>query len=53
MIEAIFKLLAIGPIMYFKDEWNTFDFTIVALGLLELSLEGVQGLSVLRSFRLV
>lgn len=42
-----------SPKYYFQEGWNIFDFIIVALSLLELGLEGVQGLSVLRSFRLV
>lgn len=52
-IEATFKLIAMSPKFYFQEGWNIFDFIIVALSLLELGLEGVQGLSVLRSFRLV
>ena len=47
------KLCAMSPKYYFQEGWNIFDFIIVALSLLELGLEGVQGLSVLRSFRLV
>lgn len=47
------KLVAMSPKYYFQEGWNIFDFLIVALSLLELGLEGVQGLSVLRSFRLV
>lgn len=47
------KLIAMSPKFYFQEGWNVFDFIIVALSLLELGLEGVQGLSVLRSFRLV
>uniref|UniRef100_T1GTS6 Ion transport domain-containing protein n=1 Tax=Megaselia scalaris TaxID=36166 RepID=T1GTS6_MEGSC len=46
------KLIAMSPKFYFQEGWNIFDFIIVALSLLELGLEGVQGLSVLRSFRL-
>lgn len=45
--------MALSPKYYFQEGWNIFDFLIVALSLLELGLEGVQGLSVLRSFRLV
>lgn len=45
--------MAMSPKYYFQEGWNIFDFLIVALSLLELGLEGVQGLSVLRSFRLV
>ncbi|GIY82803.1 hypothetical protein CDAR_608842 [Caerostris darwini] len=52
-IEAGMKLIAMSPKFYFQDGWNIFDFFIVALSLIELSLEGVQGLSVLRSFRLL
>lgn len=53
LIEATMKLIAMSPKYYFQEGWNIFDFIIVALSLLELGLEGVQGLSVLRSFRLV
>ncbi|CAG9855273.1 unnamed protein product [Phyllotreta striolata] len=53
MIEATMKLIAMSPKYYFQEGWNIFDFIIVALSLLELGLEGVQGLSVLRSFRLL
>lgn len=52
-IEAGMKLMAMSPKNYFREGWNIFDFLIVALSLIELSLENVQGLSVLRSFRLV
>lgn len=52
-VEAFLKLMAMSPKYYFQVGWNIFDFIIVALSVLELSLEGVQGLSVLRSFRLV
>ncbi|KAF8791824.1 Sodium channel protein para like protein [Argiope bruennichi] len=47
-IEAGFKLITLSPKYYFCEGWNIFDFIIVALSLLELGLEGVQGLSVLR-----
>lgn len=52
-IEAGMKLMAMSPKDYFQEGWNIFDFIIVALSLLEVGLDGVQGLSVLRSFRLV
>lgn len=52
-IECVMKLCAMSPKYYFQVGWNIFDFIIVALSLVELGLEGVQGLSVLRSFRLV
>ncbi|XP_032685147.1 sodium channel protein para isoform X40 [Odontomachus brunneus] len=52
-IEATLKLIAMSPKFYFQEGWNIFDFIIVVLSLVELGLEGVQGLSVLRSFRLL
>lgn len=49
-----------GPVKYFKETWNAFDFVVVAFSLVELAFElapgeggGLGGLSVLRSFRLV
>lgn len=53
VIEAIFKLLALGVFRYFRDLWNLFDFAVTVLGAVELCLEGVQGLSIFRTFRLV
>lgn len=46
-------MCAMSPKFYFQVGWNIFDFIIVTLSLVELGLEGVQGLSVLRSLRLV
>lgn len=53
--EAFLKILALSPVVYFKDGWNIFDSIIVVLSLMELSMESVKlpGLSVLRAFRLV
>ncbi|KAG6444901.1 hypothetical protein O3G_MSEX003637 [Manduca sexta] len=52
-IEAVLKITAMSPKYYFREKWNIFDFTIVMLSLLELALEGVHGLSILRSLRLL
>lgn len=41
------------PYYYFQEGWNIFDGFIVSLSLMELMLADVEGLSVLRSFRLV
>lgn len=51
--EAFLKIIALNPMEYLKDRWNCFDIVIVILSFVELALEGVKGLSVLRSFRLV
>ncbi|KAM8843860.1 sodium channel protein type 4 subunit alpha B isoform 2-T4 [Spinachia spinachia] len=51
--EMILKLLAMDPYYYFQVGWNIFDSIIVTMSLVELGLADVQGLSVLRSFRLM
>ncbi|XP_029461499.1 sodium channel protein type 2 subunit alpha-like [Rhinatrema bivittatum] len=51
--EMIFKLIALDPYYYFQEGWNIFDGIIVSLSLVELGLADVEGLSVLRSFRLL
>ncbi|XP_076025263.1 sodium channel protein type 4 subunit alpha B isoform X2 [Genypterus blacodes] len=51
--EMVLKLLAMDPYNYFQVGWNIFDSLIVTMSLVELGLADVQGLSVLRSFRLM
>lgn len=51
--EMFLKLIAMDPYYYFQEGWNIFDGFIVSLSLMELGLANVEGLSVLRSFRLV
>ncbi|XP_029311373.1 LOW QUALITY PROTEIN: sodium channel protein type 4 subunit alpha A [Cottoperca gobio] len=51
--EMFLKLIAMDPYYYFQVGWNIFDSIIVTLSLVELGLADVQGLSVLRSFRLL
>uniref|UniRef100_A0AAY4ABR9 Sodium channel protein n=1 Tax=Denticeps clupeoides TaxID=299321 RepID=A0AAY4ABR9_9TELE len=51
--EMVFKILALDPYYYFQQGWNIFDSIIVCLSLMELGLSDVEGLSVLRSFRLL
>ncbi|XP_024864430.1 sodium channel protein type 4 subunit alpha B isoform X2 [Kryptolebias marmoratus] len=51
--EMILKLLAMDPYNYFQVGWNIFDSIIVTVSLVELGLADVEGLSVLRSFRLM
>ncbi|TKC52700.1 hypothetical protein EI555_004560, partial [Monodon monoceros] len=51
--EMFLKLIAMDPYYYFQEGWNIFDGFIVSLSLMELSLADVEGLSVLRSFRLL
>uniref|UniRef100_A0A8C7M5T3 Sodium channel protein n=1 Tax=Oncorhynchus kisutch TaxID=8019 RepID=A0A8C7M5T3_ONCKI len=51
--EMVLKLIAMDPYYYFQVGGNIFDSIIVAISLMELWLADVEGLSVLRSFRLM
>ncbi|KAK9980232.1 hypothetical protein ABG768_013610 [Culter alburnus] len=51
--EMMLKIFALDPYYYFQQGWNIFDGIIVCLSLMELGLSNVEGLSVLRSFRLL
>uniref|UniRef100_A0A669EW54 Sodium channel protein n=1 Tax=Oreochromis niloticus TaxID=8128 RepID=A0A669EW54_ORENI len=51
--EMVLKIIALDPYYYFQTGWNIFDSIIVCLSLMELGLSDVEGLSVLRSFRLL
>jgi hypothetical protein len=50
--EALLKLIAMTPVNYFKNKWNTFDIVIVIISLTELFISSKK-MSVMRSFRLV
>uniref|UniRef100_A0A7S1XCD4 Voltage-gated ion channel superfamily n=1 Tax=Tetraselmis chuii TaxID=63592 RepID=A0A7S1XCD4_9CHLO len=55
-VEAVMKLIAMGVIGYFRDAWNTFDFTVVTISLVGIFLEQVMStnvsvVSLLRVFR--
>ena len=52
LFEAILKLAALSK-EYFANGWNIFDLVIVVGSLLDLGLEGVDGISVMRGMRLV
>ena len=52
-LEALLKIMALSPSRYFKDGWNIFDSVIVVLSLMDLFMQDLPGLSVLRAFRLV
>ena len=50
--ECVLKMGALGT-DFFRNGWNVFDFVIVLASLVDLGLEIVNGLSVLRGMRLV
>lgn len=37
--EAVFKLIALGPVGYFRNSWNQFDFFVVMASILDIVLE--------------
>lgn len=51
-LEAVLKLMALSK-DYFASGWNIFDLIIVVASLIDLSVESVNGISVLRGMRLV
>ncbi|XP_074629841.1 voltage-dependent L-type calcium channel subunit alpha-1D-like isoform X2 [Acropora palmata] len=55
--EMTMKLYGLGPQLYFKSQFNTFDCVVVCCGILELILSKTQGISlgisVLRALRLL
>ena len=51
-LEAVLKLTALSR-DYFASGWNIFDLLIVIASLVDLSVESVNGISVLRGMRLV
>jgi hypothetical protein len=56
-MEAIFKLIALFPRQYFRDNWNNFDFMVVVLSLFSMAIGfassglNIPGLNMLRIFR--
>ncbi|XP_035829755.1 sodium channel protein 1 brain [Aplysia californica] len=52
IIEAVCKIIGLGK-YYFMSGWNIFDLIIVIASVLDMGLEQVDGLSVLRTFRLL
>nr|AIU38237.1 voltage-gated sodium channel Nav1.4a, alpha subunit [Campylomormyrus tamandua] len=51
--EMVLKIIAMDPYYYFQVGWNVFDSIIVTMSMVEMVLADVEGLSVLRSFRLL
>ncbi|XP_012511279.1 PREDICTED: sodium channel protein type 7 subunit alpha [Propithecus coquereli] len=51
--EMILKIIAMHPYGYFQVGWNIFDSIIVFLGLAELYLANIHGLSSFRSFEIL
>ncbi|XP_068595957.1 sodium channel protein type 4 subunit alpha B-like [Brachionichthys hirsutus] len=51
--EMVIKVVAMDPYNYFQVSWNIFDSVIVFISLLELAVQDVSGLSLLRNVRLL
>uniref|UniRef100_A0A8C2YK58 Sodium channel protein type 7 subunit alpha n=1 Tax=Chinchilla lanigera TaxID=34839 RepID=A0A8C2YK58_CHILA len=50
--EMILKIIAMHPYQYFQVGWNIFDSIIVFLGVAEFYLTNIEGLVLLRIFKL-
>nr|KAG5688831.1 hypothetical protein BaRGS_017063 [Batillaria attramentaria] len=50
-LEASFKIIAFGK-LYFSNGWNIFDFVIILVSILEIAVEDLYSLAVIRSYRL-
>ena len=51
-IEAVIKIIGLTPLFYFRDTWNRFDLLIVVISIIGLGADRVNGMSVLRLFRI-
>jgi hypothetical protein len=51
-LEAVLKLTAFGK-FYFSNGWNNFDLVIVVASWVDFGLSDVDGVNVIRTFRLV
>ncbi|XP_065944600.1 sodium channel protein 1 brain isoform X9 [Magallana gigas] len=51
-LEAVLKLCAFGK-FYFSNGWNNFDLVIVVASWLDFGLSDVEGVNVIRTFRLL
>jgi hypothetical protein len=60
-LEMLLRVAAEGPLMYFSDALNVFDFSVVVLSFVDIALSALSpggassggGLAALRTFRLV
>jgi hypothetical protein len=41
IIECLLKLLGVGPVWYFLDRWNLFDFIVVVLSIMTIVIDVV------------
>ena len=41
-MEALLKVVALGPERYFSEKWNQLDMAIVALSVLGITLEEIE-----------
>eukprot|EP00752_Nemacystus_decipiens_P004767 g4338.t2 len=54
VVELAIKVGLLGPVGYFSDGFNVFDFTITVLGLIEITIKAggfISGFRVVRIFR--
>eukprot|EP01062_Namystynia_karyoxenos_P066884 TRINITY_DN607_c1_g1_i1.p1 TRINITY_DN607_c1_g1~~TRINITY_DN607_c1_g1_i1.p1 ORF type:complete len:4186 (+),score=1120.96 TRINITY_DN607_c1_g1_i1:108-12560(+) len=49
--EFIIKVVGLGPVLYYADVWNRFDFAVLCVSLFGLFAQAGSALSVVRLFR--
>lgn len=52
-LEAVLKIGGFGWLLYWRDDWNKFDFIVVLLSLAGLGFDAGVGASVVRVFRVL
>ena len=50
--EILFRLVAMGPMLFIRSSWNVFDTTVVLASLLGYCIS-TKGLSTFRTLRMV
>lgn len=45
-LEAAMKLIGLGPRDYFDNPWNTFDFVLTLVGVIEALVEGITNVEI-------
>ncbi len=51
-LEAVMKLLSFGPVVYFREAWNKFDFIVVVVSIVGLFVSAGVGANVVRVLRI-
>ena len=42
MMELVIKMIGNGPIIYFQNSFNVFDFIVIAISLIDLIINNIN-----------